>query len=122
MAPTLTDDQAVEDVIAYLETLTPEILPKTIEGDVAKGKELYQVCGACHGDDGKGIEERSTPRIAGEPDWYLERQIGNFSKRIRGDHADDIFGRQMAVINDLLLQDEQAVKDVIAYINTMPAD
>ena len=122
MAPTLTDDQAVEDVIAYLETLTPEILPKTIEGDVAKGKELYQVCGACHGDDGKGIEERSTQRIAGEPDWYLERQIGNFSKGIRGDHVDDIFGRQMAVITDLMLKDEQAVKDMIAYINTMPAD
>jgi hypothetical protein len=26
------------------------------------------------------------------------------------------------VIIDLMLKDEQAVKDVIAYINTMPAD
>ncbi len=122
LALTLADDQAVENIIAYLETLTPEILPKTIEGDVEKGKELYVVCAACHGDDGKGIEVLSAPRIAGEPDWYLLRQTMNFSKGIRGSHPDDIFGRQMAVINDLMLKDEQAVKDVIAYINTLPPE
>jgi cytochrome c oxidase subunit 2 len=120
---TLRTQQDVEDVIAYLGTLKPEILPQTIEGgDVAKGKEIYRTCAACHGDDGKGIEVLSAPRLAGIPDWYLERQIGNFKKGVRGKHPDDIFGRQMAVIQELMLTSDQEVVDVLAYIYTLPKD
>jgi cytochrome c oxidase subunit 2 len=123
MALTLVTDQDIEDVIAYFDTLKPEVLPQTVQGGVAaKGKTSYEVCAACHGDDGKGIEELSAPRVAGIPDWYLLRQIQNFDKGIRGTHQDDIFGRQMGVIQKLLLKDDQSIKDVIAYINTLPKD
>jgi cytochrome c oxidase subunit 2 len=120
---TLRTQQDVEDVIAYLGTLTPDILPPTIKGgDVAKGKEIYQICAACHGDDGKGVEVLSAPRLAGIPDWYLQRQIGNFKKGVRGTHPDDIFGRQMAVIQEMMLTSDQDVIDVLSYINTLPKD
>ena len=120
---TLKTQQDVEDVIAYLGTLKPEILPPTIKGgDAAKGKEIYRTCAACHGDDGKGIEVLSAPRLAGIPDWYLQRQIGNFKKGVRGTHADDIFGRQMGIIQKLMLKDDQAKFDVVAYINSLPKD
>ena len=123
MALTLPTDQDIVDVIAYFDTLKPEILPQTVEGgDVAKGKETYAICAACHGDDGKGIEVLSAPRVAGIPDWYLERQIRNFDTGIRGAHAEDIFGRQMGVIQKLMLPNDQAILDVIAYINTLPKE
>ena len=123
MAMTLVADQDIADVVAYLGTLKPEILPDTIQGgNAAKGKETFTVCAACHGDDGKGIEPLSAPRVAGIPDWYLLRQIRNFDTDIRGVHADDVFGRQMGVIQKLMLKDEQAILDVVAYINTLPKD
>ena len=123
MAPTLITDQDVEDVIGYLGTLKPMILPETVTGgDIAKGKEIYTICAACHGDDGKGIEVLSPPRSAGIPDWYLLRQVKNFDTGIRGTHPDDVFGRQMGVIQKLMLKDEQSILDVITYINSLPKD
>ena len=123
MALTLPTDQDIVDVIAYFDTLKPEILPQTVQGgDVAKGKEIYAICAACHGDDGKGIEVLSAPRVAGIPDWYLERQIRNFDSGVRGTHSEDIFGRQMGVIQKLMLPDDQAILDVIAHTNTLPKD
>jgi cytochrome c oxidase subunit 2 len=123
MALTLVSDQDIVDVIAYFDTLKPEILPQTVQGGAAaKGKEIYAICAACHGDDGKGIEILSAPRLAGIPDWYLERQISNFETGIRGTHAEDIFGRQMGVIQTLMLPNDQAILDVIAYINTLPPE
>ena len=123
MALTLTTDQDIVDVIAYFDTLTPEILPQTIQGgDVAKGKEIYAICAVCHGDDGKGIEVLSAPRVAGIPDWYLDRQIRNSDAGIRGTHEQDIFGRQMGVIQKLMLENDQAILDVISHINTLPKE
>ena len=123
MALTLVSDQDVVDVVAYLGTLEAEILPQTVQGGNAdKGKETFAICAACHGDDGLGIELLSAPRVAGIPDWYLLRQIRNFDTGIRGTHADDIFGRQMGVIQKLMLKDEQAILDVVVYINTLPKD
>jgi cytochrome c oxidase subunit 2 len=121
MSFTLTTDQDIVDVVAVLGTLDPDILPETVTGgDVPKGKEIFTICAACHGDDGKGIEVLSAPRLAGIPDWYLLRQLQNFEKGLRGTHADDIFGRQMGIIQKLMLADNQAFLDVIAYINTLP--
>lgn len=123
MALTLVSDQDVVDVVAYFGTLKPDILPETLQGgNVDKGKEIYAVCAACHGDDGKGIEVLSAPRVAGIPDWYLLRQIRNFDTGIRGTHAQDFFGRQMGVIQKLMLKDEQSILDVVAYINTLPKE
>jgi cytochrome c oxidase subunit 2 len=123
MAQTLVSDQDIVDVIAYFDTLKPEILPHTVQGgDATKGKEIYAICAACHGDDGKGIEVLSAPRVSGIPDWYLERQIRNFDTGIRGTHTDDIFGRQMGVIQSLMLPNDQTILDVIAYINTLPPE
>ncbi len=121
MAATLTSDQDIEDVIAYLQTLKPEPLPETVTGgDAAKGKEIYVACAACHGADGMGIEELSSPRVAGIPDWYIKRQIENFDKGIRGTHQADVFGHQMGELQKVLLSDEQAILDVVAYINSLP--
>jgi cytochrome c oxidase subunit 2 len=119
----LITQQDSYNVVAYVGTLKPEILPHTVKGgDPAKGKEIFKTCAACHGEDGKGIELLSSPRVAGIPDYYLLRQINNFKKGVRGKHEDDIFGRQMALLQELSLKDDQAILDVIAYINSLPPE
>ena len=117
MAMTLTDDQAVEDVVAYVRTFDAAPSPKTITGDVGNGKEKFALCGACHGAGGEGIEPYNTPRLEGQHDWYMDRQLQNFRADIRGTHDIDIYGRQMAAMARLL--SDRDVTDVIAYINSL---
>jgi cytochrome c oxidase subunit 2 len=65
-----------------------------------------------------GIEAANAPRLAGSSDWYLERQLQNFKSGARGAHPQDYYGYQMGLLG-ITLRDEQAIKDVIAYINTL---
>ncbi len=63
---------------------------------------------------------RSTngPSLANRSDWYLLDQLKKFKAGVRGTDPRDpiaIMMRPMAMI----LADEQAMKDVIAYIGTL---
>jgi len=51
-------------------------------------------------------------------DWYLERQLQYFKDGVRGSHPDDIYGDQMNLVANVLVGDN-AIKDVVAYINTL---
>jgi cytochrome c oxidase subunit 2 len=51
-------------------------------------------------------------------DWYMARQLQNFKDDVRGSHLQDFYGKQMGFMGRIL-QDEQAINDVIAYINTL---
>jgi cytochrome c oxidase subunit 2 len=119
MAQTLVNDQTREDVIAYIQTL-PDVPPDhTVTGDAGRGARSYVVCGACHGQQGQGIRAVNAPRQAGMSDWYLVTQLNNFKNGVRGRHHLDMFGAQMGDMADILKSD-QAVNDVVAYINTLP--
>ncbi len=63
---------------------------------------------------------RSTngPSLANRSDWYLLDQLKKFKPGVRGTDPRDpiaIMMRPMA----MMLADEQALKDVIAYIGTL---
>ncbi len=118
MAATLADEQAVDNVVAHILTFPDNAVSSTIEGDVASGQKYYNVCAYCHGGDGMGIQAMNAPRAAGMSDWYMERQLHNFKDEIRGGHPQDYNGKQMGFMADNL-HDDQAVRDVIAYINTL---
>jgi len=118
MAMTLANDAATNNVIAYIQTLPDNPAPTTISGDVERGEHLYRNCGACHGAQGQGIWSVNAPRQAGMSDWYLAAQLQNFKDGIRGAHPEDGFGWQMGLMADIL-RDEQAINDVVAYINTL---
>ena len=118
MAATLVDDQAVENVIAHIQTFPDNPAPQTIDGDVANGEKLYAVCAYCHGADAQGIQDINAPRMAGMTDWYLASQLKNFRAGIRGNHPRDFYGMQMGFMGRNLQTDEQ-INDVIAYINTL---
>ncbi len=119
MAATLVNDAIIDNVIAYIGTLPDTPAPATIIGDIdiAHGAELYVVCANCHGKDGQGIQ-MNAPRQAGMSDWYLLDQLKNFKKGIRGAHPYDLDGKQMGFMARTL-QDDQAMRDVVAYINTL---
>ncbi|MEE2684184.1 MAG: c-type cytochrome [Pseudomonadota bacterium] len=115
---TLPDQASIENVVAYIESLPSSPAEKTITGDVSTGRYIYSTCSACHGADGKGIWSMNAPPLAGMTDWYLARQLQNYKDGIRGNHPGDPYGYQMNMMVDIL-PDEQAINDVIAYINTL---
>ena len=51
-------------------------------------------------------------------DWYLLRQLQYFKDGVRGAHPDDLYGMQMAMMA-ASLRDEQAMQDLVAYINSL---
>jgi cytochrome c oxidase subunit 2 len=51
-------------------------------------------------------------------DWYLKRQLQYFKDGVRGMHPEDQLGYQMTHMVSAL-KDEQAIDDVVAYINTL---
>ncbi len=118
-ATQLADDAAVAAVAAYVAALKPAASDDTISGDTRKGASLYNGnCGACHGGSGEGNESLNAPRLAGLGSTYLKRQFANYGSGIRGAHADDRLGRQMAMMAKTL-PDETALNDVIAYIQSL---
>ena len=119
MAGLLANDAQIDNVLAHIATFPDTPAAVTIEGDVdiEHGARLYTVCANCHGADGQGIA-MNAPRQAGINDWYLQRQLENFKNGLRGHHPEDLEGKQMGFMARTL-QDDQAIRDVVAYINTL---
>jgi len=118
MANTLASDSAIRNVTAYIETLQPEEVTNTLDGNPKKGAAHYVTCGACHGSSAQGNYALQAPRLAGQNDWYLKRQLRNFRKGIRGTHEEDDYGHQM-VLMARSLQNEKAIDDLLAYVETL---
>jgi cytochrome c553 len=62
---------------------------------LARGREVYDTCQPCHGANGGGNHELGAPAIAGLPEWYLQTQLTNFQKSMRGAHPADLEGARM---------------------------
>lgn len=118
MAATLATDKAVRDVVAYIGTLPDNPPEPTITGNIRKGKNFYTTCQFCHGPEGQGYWTMNAPRLSGMSDWYLAEQLRKFRDGVRGSHREDMYGRQMAQMADLF-QDEQALADLVAYLNEL---
>jgi cytochrome c oxidase subunit 2 len=117
MAATLADDTAIANVAAYIATLPEAPAATTIKGDAQNGRQRYATCAACHGRNGQGVAATNAPRLQGMSDWYMARQLKNFRDGVRGAHAQDIYGAQMALIAGMLY-DDAAIGDILAYINS----
>lgn len=118
MAATLPNDKAVRDVVAYIMTLPDNPTQATVTGNADKGERLYTTCQFCHGPQGQGYWTMNAPRISGMSDWYMAEQIRKFRDGVRGTHPRDLYGKQMGMMADLFHKD-QAVDDVIAYLNEL---
>ena len=127
MAMALTDQEAVNNVSAYIASFsdsgaTPAVAATTAEattsGSSEAGAALYTTCLACHGADGAGNQALNAPRIAGQSSWYLSNQLKGFKAGYRGSKPEDVYGMQMRPMS-MTLADDQAVAIVVAYVRTL---
>ena len=118
MAAGIASAQAVSDVANYAATLSGAKSAPTLGGDAGAGKAAYGTCMACHGTNGEGNQALNAPKLGGLQDWYVARQLKNFKAGVRGNHAEDTFGKLMAPMAMVL--DDAAVNNVAAYIATLP--
>lgn len=118
MAATLANEEALRNVTAYIANLPAPSLQASTHGDPDKGASHYVTCGACHGANAQGNYALQAPRLSGQQDWYLKRQLKNFRQGIRGTHEADSYGHQM-VLMARSLQNEQSIDDLLAYLNTL---
>jgi cytochrome c oxidase subunit 2 len=120
MSRLLRNDEDVKAIAEYVSKLPVAAEhAATLEGaHPDKGKDLYAVCAACHGQDGKGNQAMNAPALHHLDDWYVATQITKFRSGVRGANPADVEGAQMAPMSRIL-PDEEAVKNVAAYIQTL---
>jgi cytochrome c oxidase subunit 2 len=120
MASLLVDDAAIANVSAFITSLPDKAAPNTVKGNASNGKSLFvSTCSTCHGQNGQGARLMQAPKLQGMSDWYMATQLKNFKQGFRGAHAKDEYGPQMALMA-AILKDEQAINDLVAYINVLP--
>ena len=126
VAKNLTSEEAIEDVAAYIVTLKAGKQPRTeTTGDPIRGKEEYLQCTRCHGFNAQGFKgfgknanpRYDSPRLAGQHDWYLIRQIKNFRDGIRGSLKDKAFQEMYVFAKPL--NDDKTINDIAAYLSTL---
>jgi cytochrome c oxidase subunit 2 len=108
-------------LIVYALALCAETSLAADEVDIQAGATLWKFCAFCHNADGLGQERSDAPKVAGDPAWYTERQLTKFRSRVRGSHPEDLPGMQMIVYAYPLI-DEAAIRNMAAFIETMPAE
>jgi cytochrome c553 len=119
MARHLKTDDDIASVAEYVASMQRGRPETTLTGgDAAKGKTSFAICVTCHLADGSGKKELNAPSLNRTNDWYLLAQLKKFKSGVRGGNAKDIYGSQMKGMA-ATLADEQAMKDVVAYIGTL---
>ncbi len=119
MARWLKTPEDLNAVAAYVSSLPPAPFELTFEGgDPVRGGALYATCSGCHGVSGEGVEPVGAPSLRITSAWYQLKQIKNYKQGIRGSDPRDVGGAAMRGMS-MLLADEQAIKDVLAYIATL---
>jgi cytochrome c553 len=68
---------------ALAAVVTVMLASSAFAADGERGKELYEVCAACHGDMGQGGKRGEYPRLAGQREGYIRGQLKAFRDRSR---------------------------------------
>lgn len=100
----------------YLANLPQVKVVQKISGDLKNGSRYYHAkCGACHGGQAQGNKSFKAPKLAGQHVQYLARQMSHFKSGIRGTHAEDKLGRQMAMMAKTV--NEEELNDILFFIS-----
>lgn len=94
-------------------------VPGAALADEERGRSLFPLCGQCHGDAGQGDRLALAPAIAGLSPWYVELQLDNFRKGIRGKHPGDVAGLRMYPMS-LSIRSDEDVESLAAYVSSLP--
>ncbi len=79
--------------------------------DAAKGAELYKQCIICHGDKGDGNVSQKAPRINGQHDWYIVKQLEDIKAGVTR--------KNPVMVPIVSKMSEQDFKDLAAYISKL---
>jgi cytochrome c oxidase subunit 2 len=119
MALSLVSEEDVKAVAHYVGSMPPVRHVSSVPGDKQTGKQVYEICETCHGETGAGNQVVSAPRIAGVDGWYLATELRKFNSGVRGSNPKDRLGRSMRAVSRGALPDEDAIRNVVAYIGTL---
>ncbi len=96
--------------------LLPIVLALHVGGllaDDSVGKQIFQHCKNCHGVQGLGGKEGKYPRIAGLPQFYIEKQLTDFKYRKRSN-------KPMVPVFKNWRFNQDAIAAVAAYVTQLP--
>lgn len=96
----------------------PRTLCHMVSGQ--SGKQAYETCAACHGEDGMGNQSIGAPRIAGQADWYILASLEAYQSGARGYNKDDIAGQQMKLALEGV--DQSSFEAIAAYASSLGND
>jgi len=91
---------------------------QTMTASAERGKAYYTTCAGCHGLFGEGNYGMHGPNLTVLEGEYLVTQLRHFRDGTRGGTA-DFYGWPMNGRSNAL-PDELAVRDVVAFIETLP--
>lgn len=79
--------------------------------ELENGNKVYAKCIVCHGKGGEGKAAQKAPRIAGQYDWYIQKQLTDMKS---GARVNDLM---TSIVKGLTDQD---IKDVALYVSKFP--
>lgn len=104
----MVKQQGVDDVAGYFAAQPREPLEMKVDRPaVTRGRKAAVACAGCHGDEGRGDEQRGVPSLQNQPVGYLKNQMLLFKtdKRSPGDAALASMKTLMKTIDDATLGD-----------------
>ena len=116
--------EQVKAVITHVEKM-PVVVPTGKDREMAgtdpkEGMQLFQErCMECHRYNASGEMAFGSPPLTGRQAWYLEEQLKRFKSGKRGAIKNDVNGAKMVQMTNLFIEDEQMLRNVVAYIMTL---
>ncbi|MDB6003197.1 MAG: hypothetical protein JWR15_184 [Prosthecobacter sp.] len=121
------EPEQIKAVIAFVEQM-PIKVPVGKDREIANasaqdGMRLFQErCMECHRYNASGEMAFGSPPLIGRQSWYLEEQLKKFKSGKRGAMKNDVNGAKMVQITNFFVEDEQMIRDVVAYIISLNPD
>ena len=78
--------------------------------DAARGGKLYKKCIQCHGKQGEGKKSQKAPKLSGQYDWYITKQLVMMKDGSRINKAMNPYLKNL---------DKKEFEDLAAYIKTL---
>jgi cytochrome c553 len=79
--------------------------------DLEAGAKLFKQCILCHGEKGDGIPAQKAPRISGQFDWYIIKQLQDIKA--------GTVRKNPVMIPFVSKLSDQDMKDLAAYISKL---
>jgi len=112
------DTEARNALAQFIADSPPRSFRPVVKGDPRRGKQLYAMCSACHGEHAEGNQKLMAPPLNLQEDWYLLDQLRKFASNQRGYHPDDYTGIGMSVISNQI-QNDQDLRHLVAFLQTL---